>query len=1289
MENLKTYYSTFAIQGKSEDEIFRLLCVDKEYKKLNDITWKEAFINLFGEMLDNVPNPRAIAARVVNRGLVKKGLHEIDCENTYFHKFGAEVISDHHYNHDLGLSYRVTDACLMNVFAAEYSDWDLMEHFARNGIYSVGKEGTYGQYPEIDPAGTTALWGPNEEVYETIVIADIIYNDDIWEEYKNDYKLYWDKYSEQYADMLADTFLANAVSQYKRNMLSDEGFLMVRNAYYGMDDEVQVTLLDIYGYASTDIICIEHKGLPTPLVVLYIPGGKNPFIEFLNLSDLKQWIGWHLADPSNMTAFRKHFSLKLRQDGVSFTGADTVLNGIAEESSTWPAETYILYNPTHVEAGNLFSTIRDYAKNRMLDDGDVQIKSNSEATRDYALYIIEAFISQLSVIDMIIPEIGIPLNIALSATTLGLSSDIVVNGDSYEERKYGVGALVESSLFAAMNLMPAVVDSANTLRTFARASEDLPAFLTEEQYLSSHFDLTEDQLAEIQVGDPPITPAGDNPMQMRLVRLSNEDSALAILKNVAGNKYVRLNPFTLEEIEDALVSEVLDPETGNVHYLNNVGLIGGSPYSPFRLGLEEVWTPEILKRRAAVPGRPIGESYQRILAQLKTIHDSGSQDMRQGLMHELMELIDEYEIKHPTSGRLSAFRELRTQLEDSLYFPDSPQLMAVKSHVLTLPNKGSGAAKFLLKTAMNEMSSQGEELTANLIHFANEDNLIPVLFKGYSGEIPPDIDFPVKYVVQDILEFDKISTNYFELPEYQDLGLASNSELVDYLLRESHNASLLKRCTIHTDNRLYIGHTYEELYHSISGYANGDGRIYPVHPLTFFTMLEELHGEYGFAQKFSTRNFFNETVTGRLSLMENSILLSKDFDYTEFDSVINSDFGSKFEEAEDTAARIALCYSGYPGVIIDNSVNSVDLLINNLPDFIANGLTDIAVTDLQYDLAQGEIERFLKEQGEWHQLDSMLLTLDQGDLNGPYRRLLIAAKDNHLHFTALGHADLSVAPFQKQYQSVYFKGNTIMKSIEQFTGENKKFIVFTNTKMINSTSGVDGAQPGLAQYLKVPGTITDSEGNWEFYADLTEDRIAIEVEDLENWQKLAPEEGRILGLKQYVLKDGIYPNPISRKVILENSVSDEFREELFQKINEIFNDPTIQSMTSSESGSCDTVARNILGRLKEMGVDTGKGATLTWWTKEEGLQISYSHHTVPTFKFQGVEYVVDGSHLQIPHDPLDDNLFVLPVNEWADEIAKRKHGINPFLAYRQKSGNALTFFSPPEFTKPRLKRPKI
>lgn len=1286
MQKLKNYYSSLGVQGKGADEIFRDLCSDKEYKKLGEVTWKEAFINLFGTMMGKVPEPRSIAARIVNKGLVEQELAEIDCENNYFNLFTAVVINEHHYNHGLAQSYRVTDACLMNVFASLFENDGEMKYFNQNGIYSIGKEGTYGQYPDVDPAGTTALWGPNEEVYESLVIAKILRKYSIWEEFKNDYNAFWEEYGERYAEMLADTFLANAVSQYKKKTLSDEAFLMIRNAYYGEEEEVQVTLLDIYGYASTDIICIEQKGLPTPRVVLYIPGGNNPFIEFLNLGDLKQWISWHLTDMANMIAFRKHFALKLRQDGISFTGADTVLNGIAEESSTWPADKYILYEPVHLGAKNLFIQLRDKTKQRMLDDGDTQIKSNSEATRDYALSIIETLISQLAVIDMIVPEIGIPLNIALSATALGLSSDIVVNGDTYEERKYGVGELVSSSLFTAMNLVPAVVDSANILRNFARASEDLPAFVSEEQFLSGHFGLTEEQLAEIKIGDAPRVPAGENPQQMKLVRLSNAGSPLVIIKKVGGNKYIRLDAFTLKEIEGSLISEVLDQETGNFNYLHNSGLMGGSPYNPFHTELEGVWTPEILKRRAYVAGKPIGPSYSNILKKLQDIHTVDNFDVRQNLMHELMELIDNYEAAHPTSGRLLKFQELRTQLENALYLPDSPQMVAVKAHILALPNKGSGAAGFLFNTAMKEVSSQEEEITANLLRFAKNDNLLSAAFKGYIGDIPAEIDFPVKYVVQDISIFDSLTTNFFELPAYQDLEITSNSGLLKYLLTESKNVNLLKRCSI-VDNSLYIGHSYEELYHSISAYAN-NGSVYPIHPLTFFEMLKKVHGDNEFAQMFATRSYFNETVSGRLSLMENAILLSKDFDYTEFDSVITENFGTKFNNAESVSDRIALCLTDNQGLIIDNSTKSIDLFIDNLSDFVANGLTDIAVTDLQYDLVQPEIMRFLAEEGDWQQLDSMLLTLDQGDLNGPYRRLLTAAKENDLRFIALGHADHSVEPFLNPYRAVYFKGNTIMKSIEQLMDQDKKYIVFANRRLIGSSPGVDGAQPGLAQYLKVPGTATDSDGNWELYTDSAEDRIAIDAAELENWQKLAPEEGRILGFKRFLIKDQIYPSPASRRIILENSVPEELREGLLEKVDQINNDAVIQGATSKELGSCDRVSLDILRRLREMEIETGNGASISWWTTEFESPAPYSQHTTTSFKYNGVEYVVDGSHMQFIGDPLDESIIILPVDAWADEIARRVRAINPFLVYRLKTGNTLTFFQPPLFTKPRLKRPK-
>lgn len=1280
MRTLATYYPFFDIKGKNEDEIFRQLCIDKPYKRLNELTWKESFINNAGILMKDTPDPRGIVARILNRGLAEKRLPEINPETIYFNTF-LSFFTDRHFvfhRNSLNESYRVTDACLMNIFVERYrTKWGELDSFFYNGIYSVGKEGAY--YPEH---GDLPMWGPNEEVFPAKLIADILYDNSVWDEFRKDYILYWGTYNNLYADILADTFLATAVSQYKKQTLTDEGFLMVRNAYYGIADEVQVTLLDIYGYASTDIICIEQKGLPTSRVVLYIPGGRQPFTEFLNLHDLKQWIFQHLKDQKNLEAFRKHFSLLLRQDGVSFTGVDKALQYMLEESPSWPFPKYILYKPIPLNAVSLFEQIRDRTRERMYEDGDVQIKSNEEAARDFALFVLETLMAALPVVDILVPELSLPLNFALSCTTLGLSSDIVVNGDSYEERKYGLGSLVGSAIFVGMNMLAVISESANILKNFDRTIEELPTFLTDEEFLASHFGLNNEELAAIAPGDAPTLPAGSNPQQVRLVRISDENQQLAALRRLGGNKFVRLNPITLEDMEGALVSEVLDPETGKFHYLTNGRLIGGSPYSPFRAGLEGVWTPEVLKAQAIVPGKIVGPSYKNILDMLEKVHASDIMDQRQGLMHELMELIDNYEAAQPTSGRLKAFRELRTQLEDSLYTRD---MYALKAHTLSLPNKGSGSARFLLRAARNEMAGNSPEITANLIRFAREDSVISSRFAGYGDAIPQEIDFEVKYVIKDLSIFDKLPTSYYNLPAYESWGSTSNSTLMPNVLRESQNMNLLTKCRV-IDNSLYIGHSYEEMFHSISGYANRVGSPYELHPLTFFNMLEEAHKGIGFEPLFATRQFFNETVTGRLSLMENSILLSDEFNFLPWDVKFgNIGYQEEFA-AMGTNDRIALCMQTYQGVAMESSAAGIDFFLDNLPAFIENGMTDIAVSDLPYELAQTDITRFLQEKGEWQVLDSMLLNLDKGKLNGPFRRLLQAAKDNDLNFTAIGHADNSVSPFATPYKGVYYKGSTIQKAIQHLDQEERRFVVFADPRLINSTPGADMPMPGLAQYLNVPGTAVDSEGAWNFVPDVASGRVAIEAPKLENWNRLAPPRGKILGLKQFRLTDGVFPTDQIRSFILEGAVPQEQRAALKKIVARIHNDPEIQSLSCSTPGSCDSVSGNIFNRLREMEIEPGTGASVTWWKREGGLEFSHNMHTTASFKFNGKEFAVDATHLQFIHDIIDNPVLVLPIDDWAIEIARRNRAINPFLDYTYKRGNALAFFMPPAFTKPILHR---
>ncbi|HHT7859275.1 membrane-targeted effector domain-containing toxin [Pasteurella multocida] len=1283
MKTKHFFNSDFTVKGKSADEIFRRLCTDHPDKQLNNVKWKEVFINRFGQMMLDTPNPRKIVEKIINEGLEKQGLKNIDPETTYFNIFSSSDSSDgnvFHYN-SLSESYRVTDACLMNIFVERYfDDWDLLNSLASNGIYSVGKEGAY--YPDHDYGPEyNPVWGPNEQIYHSRVIADILYARSVWDEFKKYFMEYWQKYAQLYTEMLSDTFLAMAIQQYTRQTLTDEGFLMVCNTYYGNKEEVQITLLDIYGYPSTDIICIEQKGLPTPKVILYIPGGTQPFVEFLNTDDLKQWIAWHLKDNKHMVAFRKHFSLKQRQEGETFTGIDKALQYIAEESPEWPANKYILYNPTHLETENLFNIMMKRTEQRMLEDSDVQIRSNSEATRDYALSLLETFISQLSAIDMLVPAVGIPINFALSATALGLSSDIVVNGDSYEKRKYGIGSLVQSALFTGINLIPVISETAEILSSFSRTEEDIPAFFTEEQALAQRFEIVEEELHSISPDDPPREITDENLHKIRLVRLNNENQPLVVLRRLGGNKFIRIEPITFQEIKGSLVSEVINPVTNKTYYVSNAKLLGGSPYSPFRIGLEGVWTPEVLKARASVIGKPIGESYKRILAKLQRIHNSNILDERQGLMHELMELIDLYEESQPSSERLNAFRELRTQLEKALYLPE---MEALKKQILQIPNKGSGAARFLLRTAMNEMAGKTSESTADLIRFALQDTVISAPFRGYAGAIPEAIDFPVKYVIEDISVFDKIQTNYWELPAYESWNEGSNSALLPGLLRESQSKGILSKCRI-IENSLYIGHSYEEMFYSISPYSNQVGGPYELYPFTFFSMLQEVQGDLGFEQAFATRNFFNTLVSDRLSLMENTMLLTESFDYTPWDAIYGDiNYDEQFA-AMSINERIEKCMNTYRGVAFQNSSKSIDFFLNNLTTFIDNGLTEIAISDLPYDIVQQEISQFLQGSNEWKTLDAMLFNLDKGDINGAFRKLLQSAKDNNIKFRAIGHSDNSVPPFNNPYKSLYYKGNIIAEAIEKLDREGQKFVVFADSSLLNSTPGTGRPMPGLVQYLKIPATVVDSDGAWQFLPDVASSRVPIEVTELENWQVLTPPQGKILGLKQFKLTAG-FPTEQSRLPLLENSVSEDLREELMQKIDAIKNDVKMNSLVCMEAGSCDSVSPKVAARLKDMGLEAGMGASITWWRREGGMEFSHQMHTTASFKFAGKEFAVDASHLQFVHDQLDTTILILPVDDWALEIAQRNRAINPFVEYVSKTGNMLALFMPPLFTKPRLTR---
>ncbi|PNQ70272.1 cytotoxic necrotizing factor [Vibrio agarivorans] len=136
---------------------------------------------------------------------------------------------------------------------------------------------------------------------------------------------------------------------------------------------------------------------------------------------------------------------------MSYSGVDRALQGFAD--SSWN-EDYLMMKHRPV-FGDVFECVAEQVRMRLISDGDVRIKSNSEAQRDYFLSLSNSILTLFPVIDFMLPEIGIPLEIGFSTGQFGLSIDKAINGDHTAERLAGTRmSVTNSAILGATTLIP-------------------------------------------------------------------------------------------------------------------------------------------------------------------------------------------------------------------------------------------------------------------------------------------------------------------------------------------------------------------------------------------------------------------------------------------------------------------------------------------------------------------------------------------------------------------------------------------------------------------------------------------------------------------------------------------------------------------------------------------------------------------------------------------------------------------------------------------------------------------
>jgi hypothetical protein len=521
-----------------------------------DQAWKINFAQDHAQLLQAIPDPHTIAEKELKKALEKHGYHDIDPSNTFFNMFEGANSSPRSYNgwehtEQPVRSYTLTQAVMLNVFN-EFRDGFPGDINLFTGVYTKGAGASqYNEHNEVRLL-SSKLW-------------DIDYYDlDIQASYTAALKQFWQKYSEKFTHLMRDNFAFSAYQQYKLGLLNQAQYQLARAVIKGKrPDDVYVYRFDIYGYDSSDILLIEQQGHEPGL--LYIPGADQPFIAFNNERQLKKILYRAIQSTASRQALAKHFSLYDRQDGVSYSGVDSSLNALANQS--WDDSYFMMKK--HPLYGDVFARLTEIQKARMASDGDTVIKSNSEAERDYILSTTYSLFSVLPIMDIVLPELGIPLMLAISTTQLGLSIDQSINGDTFAERQQAAKmTAVNAALLAATAVIPTVVK-------FGRdVSESLVSVAANmDNQILLNRGISESDMAVFSHTPKVIThpQTGEELLGVKLT-----DQARNVLLKADGfGMYKEVDPLSGRILTDSRVFRTLSYDTGEVQWLGRGGLKGG------------------------------------------------------------------------------------------------------------------------------------------------------------------------------------------------------------------------------------------------------------------------------------------------------------------------------------------------------------------------------------------------------------------------------------------------------------------------------------------------------------------------------------------------------------------------------------------------------------------------------------------------------------------------------------------------------------------------------------------
>ncbi|MFS0826425.1 dermonecrotic toxin domain-containing protein [Pseudomonas phoenicis] len=278
---------------------------------------------------------------------------------------------------------------------------------------------------------------------------------------------FWNERFDFYQRAVKINFIAACNEQVHHGSLSEAGRLMAWQtaALIARDPHLRISLLNVYGYVSTSILCL-HQG-DSDRTLLYIPGNRYPFHEFVSKNAMRDWVAAQCQDDLKRNALLQHFSPADWPDGLDFSGLRTALRGLGvyprrhrlpsdhpgfATSGVWQPHEIVDYRAEHYSPaieGDVFLHIARWHQKRSYTDADSQIVSNHQIDKANWTNYLKIAMGMLLPVAMAIPALSPLLAVGgLAEFTLGL--DKVMNATALADKVDGV----EGQAFGLLNALP-------------------------------------------------------------------------------------------------------------------------------------------------------------------------------------------------------------------------------------------------------------------------------------------------------------------------------------------------------------------------------------------------------------------------------------------------------------------------------------------------------------------------------------------------------------------------------------------------------------------------------------------------------------------------------------------------------------------------------------------------------------------------------------------------------------------------------------------------------------------